>query len=129
MDRKLNFSFRIGDFISICMVVGLAIIIFLGYFISNEPVENAKVQIYQNNVLLQEYSLNSTEEIIYIVEGEYFNKIVIKDGKVYIEDANCPGTDCVHSGSISSPGRSLVCLPNKVEIRITGDSSADIVVG
>lgn len=129
MDRKLKFSFRIGDFIAIGLVICLAIIIFVGFFIVNKPVENAKVQIYQNNVLLKEYSLNSTEEIVYVVEGKYYNKIVIRDGEVFIESSNCPGTDCVHSGSISKPGRSLVCLPNKVEVRITGTSSTDIVVG
>jgi hypothetical protein len=87
------------------------------------------VQIYHNNELLQEYPLNSTDEIIYTVEGTYTNRIIIRDGEVYIEYANCPGTDCVHSGSISKPGRSLVCLPNKVEVRITGTSDTDFVVG
>ena len=129
MERKLKFGFRFGDFIAICLVVFLAIIVFLGYFIGTESVENAKVQIYQNNELLQEYPLNSTDEIIYTVEGDYTNTIVIKDGLVYFESASCPGTDCVHSGSISKPGRTLVCLPNLVEVRITGNADADIVVG
>ncbi|MBO5711400.1 MAG: NusG domain II-containing protein [Acholeplasmatales bacterium] len=129
MERKLKFGFRFGDFIAICLVVFFAIIVFLGYFIGTESVENAKVQIYQNNELLQEYPLNSTDEIIYTVEGDYTNTIVIKDGLVYFESASCPGTDCVHSGSISKPGRTLVCLPNLVEVRITGNADADIVVG
>lgn len=129
MDRKQNFSFRIGDFISICLVIALAIIVFVGYMMGNKPVENAKVQIYHNNKLIEEFPLNSTEEIVYTVEGTYYNKIVIRDGVVFIESANCPGTDCVHSGSISRPGRSIACLPNMVEIRITGNTDADIVVG
>ena len=79
--------------------------------------------------MTQEYPLNSTDEIIYTVEGDYTNTIVIKDGLVYFESASCPGTDCVHSGSISKPGRTLVCLPNLVEVRITGNADADIVVG
>lgn len=129
MDRKQNFSFRIADFIAICFVTMLAVMVFIGYFIANKSVENAKVQIYHNNELLQEFPLNSTEEIIYVVEGEYINEIIIRDGEVFINTANCPGTDCVYSGSISKPGRSLVCLPNKVEVRITGNPDADIVVG
>ena len=126
MDKNSNFKFKFGDFMAVGLVFILAVIVFLGYLSANKSVENAKVQIYHNNELLQEFPLNSNEEIIYVVEGTYTNKIIIRDGEVFIEYANCPGTDCVHSGSISKPGRSLVCLPNKVEIRITG--SSDIVV-
>jgi hypothetical protein len=129
MKEKSKFKFCLGDFIAICSVVFLAIVVFFGYFIGTQSVENAKVQIYQNNELLQEFPLNSTDEIVYTVEGEYINTIVIKNGEVYFETASCPGTDCVHSGSISKPGRTLVCLPNKVEVRITGNADADIVVG
>ena len=129
MDRKRNFSFRIGDFVAICSVLILAIVIFIGYFLGNRTSENVKVQIFQDGELLVEFPLDSSEEIVYIVEGEYQNKIVIRDGEVFIDYANCPGTDCVHSGNISKPGRSLVCLPNKVEVRITGNSDTDIIVG
>ena len=129
MDRKLKFSFRIGDLIAICLVISLAAIVFASYLVVSKPVENAKVQIYQNNELIKEFDLNSPEKIEFVIEGEYYNKIVIEDGKVCFEEADCPGTDCVHSGKISKPGRSLVCLPNKVEIRITGDSDVDIELG
>ena len=126
MDRKLRFSFRVGDLIAISLVLVLAAVIFASYFVVSKPVEKAKVQIYHNNELIKEFALNSTERIEYIIDDEYYNKIVIEDGEVYFSEGNCPGTDCVHSGKISKPGRSLVCLPNKVEIRITGDSDVDI---
>ena len=129
MEEKLNYKFRIGDLFALIFVFFLAVFIFIAYFVNTESVENAKVQIYHNNELLKEFPLDSTEEIIYVVEGTYTNTIVIKDGKVFFESADCPGIDCVHSGSISKPGRSLVCLPNKVEIRITGSSETDFVVG
>lgn len=129
MDKKLNFKFKIGDFIAICFIFFLAIVVFIAYIVGNKSGEDAKVQIYQNNVLIQEFPLNSTEDITYTVEGRYINTIIIRDGEVFIEYANCPGTDCVHSGSISSVGRTLVCLPNKVEVRIIGCSDMDFVVG
>ena len=129
MDDKLNNKFKFGDFIALCLVVILAFGVFMGYFMINKPVENAKVQIYHNNELIKEFPLDSIDEITYTIEGEYVTKVVIKDGEVFFIEANCPGTDCVHSGSISKPGRSLVCLPNRVEIRITGTSDTDFVVG
>ena len=49
---------------------------------------------------------------------------------IAITGSDCPGEDCVHSGWIKASGRSIVCLPNKVEIRIVGQSDdVDFVVG
>ena len=43
-------------------------------------------------------------------------------------EADCPGKDCVHTGSISKAGSAIVCLPNRLEIRIEnrGDASSDV---
>ena len=56
--------------------------------------------------------------------------ITVSQGKVSITSSDCPGMDCVHSGAISASGRSLVCLPNGVEVRIVGRTDdVDFVVG
>ena len=52
-----------------------------------------------------------------------------EDGRVAVTYADCPGTDCVHSGWVSAAGRAVVCLPNRVEIRLTGAPGVDAVVG
>ena len=63
------------------------------------------------------------------VDGEYHNVIEIRDRKAAVVESDCPGEDCVHSGWTGTPGRSVVCLPNRVEIRIVGmDSDVDFVV-
>ena len=65
-----------------------------------------------------------------MIENNYTNKLIVKDKKVAIVESDCPGMDCVHSGAISGKGRSLVCLPNRVEVRIEGevDSEVDFIV-
>ncbi|MBQ7087781.1 MAG: NusG domain II-containing protein [Clostridia bacterium] len=65
----------------------------------------------------------------YTVDGDYINHILVKDGSISVTESTCPGGVCVNSGSISEAGRSIVCLPNRVEIRITGSSDVDVVVG
>ena len=129
MKKNLNYKFKIGDILAVCLVFLLAITIFFAYFIGNERVEDAKVQIYHNNELIKEFPLNSIDEITYTIEGTYTNIIVIRNGEVFIEYSDCPGEDCVHSGSIFKSGRSIACLPNMVEVRITGSSDTDFVVG
>ena len=53
------------------------------------------------------------------------------DGAVAVTASDCPGNDCVHSGWISAAGRSIVCLPNRLEVRITGGAGdgVDAVTG
>ncbi|MBQ6867052.1 MAG: NusG domain II-containing protein [Clostridia bacterium] len=73
--------------------------------------------------------LDSAEKYEITVGGEYTNKIVCENGSISVTESTCPGGVCVSSGSISEAGRSIVCLPNRVEIRITGSSDVDVVVG
>ena len=47
------------------------------------------------------------------------------DGQVQVTQADCPTQDCAHTGAISRPGQSIVCLPARVVIALEGTSSAD----
>ena len=125
MEQK-RLSFRLGDCIAIAVVVALAVGVALLFLPSSESGEGV-VQIYREGELLRELPL-SIEETIDIT-GKFENTVEIRDGSVAITHSTCPGEDCVHCGSISRPGRSLVCLPNGVEIRIVGSQDIDFVVG
>ena len=37
--------------------------------------------------------------------------------------SDCHGQDCVHQGDIWLSGESIICLPNKVVLEISGDDS------
>lgn len=84
------------------------------------------VQIYQNGALLYELPLNVDTELV--IGGDYENTVTIHDGTVAVTHATCPGEDCVHTGPQSRAGRSIVCLPNRIEIRLVGEADVDIVV-
>ena len=38
-----------------------------------------------------------------------------------MSDADCPDKDCVNQGWISRPGQMIVCLPNRLVIKIESD--------
>ncbi len=120
-------SFGKGDWIAIVLVVVLAVGVGLLFLPSGRDTGVSVVQIYQDGELLRELPLTAEETVD--IGGKYENTLVIQKGSVSITHSTCPGEDCVHSGSISKPGRSLVCLPNAVEIRITGAPEIDFVVG
>ncbi len=54
--------------------------------------------------------------------------LVIEDGTACVTDADCPNLLCEKRGKISAVGESIVCLPNRVEIRVDGENGADIVL-
>lgn len=125
MNNSLKLNFQKGDIIAIVLVIGFALALLFSFTQKNIGQES-KIQIFQDGSLIEERSLN-TKETIY-VNGTYKNTIVIDDGKVAITESNCPGEDCVHSGWISQAGRNIICLPNRVEVRIVGTDGVDFVV-
>ena len=49
---------------------------------------------------------------------------MIKSGTAYISEASCPDKQCMKQGKISRAGEMLVCLPNRVVVKIV-DSKKD----
>ena len=122
--NQMKLQFCKSDFLAIGMVAVIAIFVSIIFWTSVGSDEGSIVSVYQEGALIQELSLDSDTE--FVIEGEYENVVTIQDGKAAITNSNCPGTDCVHSGWISGKGRSLVCLPNRVEIRIEGDVDSEV---
>ena len=127
MTRKnMTLKFCKADILAIAMVAALAILVSIIFWTSVGSEEGSMVMIYQEGKLIQELSLE--KDIEFVIEGDYENVVTVKDGKAAITKSDCPGTDCVHSGWIHEAGRSIVCLPNRVELRIEGASEVDFVV-
>ncbi len=56
----------------------------------------------------------------------------VKDGEIFVTDSPCRDKICVKSGGIKNVGETIICLPERVSVRIIGKSdsdSADIIVG
>ena len=52
---------------------------------------------------------------------------------LYVTEADCPTQDCVHTGTITRAGQSIVCLPARIIIRLEGGTAdkdaPDVVIG
>uniref|UniRef100_UPI004055DCC0 NusG domain II-containing protein n=1 Tax=Agathobacter sp. TaxID=2021311 RepID=UPI004055DCC0 len=49
------------------------------------------------------------------------NTIVIRDGEAIMTDAECPDQLCVRQKAISYDKESIICLPNKIVVTVTGE--------
>lgn len=61
-----------------------------------------------------------------ITEKDFLNVIKIKDGQVYMEEADCPDKLCVKQGKISKNGQAIICLPHKVVVRVVSEDDSGV---
>lgn len=107
--------------------LGLLILSFLlaMYFQSfNSKEEGQYIRIEHNSKLVGEYPLDVDKEIVLDDDGKY-NKVIIKDGKAYMKEANCRDQICVHMREISIDGETIICLPNRVYVEVIDKSKDD----
>ena len=68
-----------------------------------------------------------------ISSNGYTLHVILTAEGVWVESADCPTQDCVHTGHISRGGQSIVCLPARVIVRLEGgqkdESAPDVVIG
>lgn len=59
------------------------------------------------------------------------NVIEVQGGRIRVREADCKNQNCVECGwSDEAGGRPIVCLPNRLVIKITGESGdVDIIAG
>lgn len=50
-------------------------------------------------------------------------RIQIREGKVGVVSADCPNKVCVRTGWRSLSGESIICVPNRVLVKILGERS------
>lgn len=64
------------------------------------------------------YSLDLDKDTaIDVLDGEM--TVVVKNGEIFVYESDCNEQICVHSAPISKEGGIIVCLPNKVVIKVT----------
>ncbi len=115
--------FKKSDIILMISIVIIGLI--SAVYISLAKTKGDKVEIKAANHIYGTYSLYIDRTVV--VEGKNSKNIVtIKDGSVKMSSASCKNQVCVHHSPISKVGESIICLPNKVIVRIKGSSSKGV---
>jgi len=115
--------FRKADGAAIAGVV-LCALALIALFALRGNEQAGTVKVYMSGQEVWSAPLDTDAEMIFT--GEYTNKVEIRDGKAAITESDCPGEDCVHSGWIDRAGRSIVCLPNRLEVVLEGGAEDDV---
>ena len=127
MNSQNRLRFQKGDIFAVALVVMLAVVTVFCFLPKDDSVARV-AEIYLDGERIETLDLNKDQKVS--IDGNYHNTVTVSGGKVAITASDCPGEDCVHSGAITAPGRSIVWLPNGVEVRVVGQSAdVDFVVG
>ncbi len=63
------------------------------------------------------------DRVITVTSGDHSNTVEIRDGAVRVTEASCKNHVCVDHAPITRAGESIICLPNRVVIRIDGEGA------
>ena len=115
------------DIILIAIILTIVGSIALVFKLTEKDNMNNALVYYEDKLVL---TIDLTlEEQEYTVEG--YNgpvKITAGNGKVKVEDEDSPLHLCSKQGYISKSYESIVCLPNKIVIKLESASSLDAIV-
>lgn len=114
-----------NDRIFLC-VVFLVLAAVAAVFYLTRGNHGAQVKVTVDGDLYGTYSLNENQEIQIQKDGVTTNVLVIKDGTADITEADCPDKLCVHQRAISKTKETIVCLPNKVVVEVTGSEESEL---
>ncbi|MDD5686541.1 MAG: NusG domain II-containing protein [Elusimicrobia bacterium] len=101
-------------------IVAIAILVFSSgslMSLKNINIADKEAIIYKNGKLIERINL-SQKKVINIGKME----IEVRDGRIRILESDCPHQICKHSGWITSPAQTIVCVPNKILIEIAGSN-------
>lgn len=105
-------AFKLGDVL--VLVVLLVLVALTIAFALKSSASYAEVYIDGELKYTLDLSSDTTLEIL---DGKM--TLCVEDGKIRVADSDCSQKLCAHSGAISKDGGMIVCLPNKVVIKVS----------
>lgn len=100
------------------------LIIIGGYFVINSKDRGNTAVIKYNSNIVKEVPLNS--DCTFSVNQTEFE---VNCGKIRVTSSPCKDKICVKTGFIDKPSQTIVCLPEKIVVTITGYGDTDLFVG
>lgn len=116
------------------IILGVALLIMAATFFVTDVIKDSNengsktVVVSVGGEKKEEYPLK--KDGVYLIDYSHLgtNKLVIKDGEAYIEEASCPDKQCVKQGRIRKTGEMLVCLPNRVVVKIVDENEEEPII-
>ncbi len=106
------------DIIIIGLILVFALLSFVVLRLTRE--RGAFAEVSMNGETVATYSLSEDRQETFRTADGAYNIVCIEDGKVYVCEADCRDGLCMQQGKKSDIGETIVCLPHKFVITVTG---------
>ena len=125
MRSSIKRTFGWGDALAtafVLLLAGLSFLLFYGgqsggALTATVTVEGETIGVYP--------LVGLEEELLLTPEGlPYPLSIRLTREGAEVAWTDCPGKDCLHTGKITRSGESIVCLPNRLTVRLSGGNGA-----
>ena len=107
-----------NDFLLICVILCVASGVFVLFKSTLKNGKTAVVKVNNEVVFSSSLSEDCSQKI---VTEDGYNIIEIKDGAVWVSEADCRDKICVNHRPIGKTGETVVCLPHKLVVEIEGE--------
>ena len=115
-----------GDKIVLASIIVISLVLFFLTSQTLREAQNKYVSVQISGQEVQKISLKKEKEL-----REYnfktklgTNKVLVKDGKIWVQESNCPDQICVHMAPIEKVGETIICLPHEFLVEIKADKKA-----
>ncbi len=122
VDRQKNK--KRADLILIAALLLIALAMGAWLYLTRE--RGARAVVYVDGRAAASYPLDEDRTVRLDNPNGSFNLLVIRDGAADVTDAGCPDKICVMMHPIRYDGESIICLPNRTEIRIEGGEASGV---
>lgn len=117
-----DFTVKRRDVIILSVLLVVIVVVALAYYFLKQNGNYAKITV--DGELYGTYSLSENQEIqIKDSDGNVTNEAEIKDGKIFMKEADCPDKLCIKQGKKHDANSEIVCLPNRVVISVKSDDT------
>lgn len=115
---KHRFTLKTGDLILVGGLLVVVAVLFLLLFL--RPNHSNAAEVVVDGKVVMTLPLNTDTVVTIDGADGGTNTLAIGYGRAWVSGASCPDKVCVRHHAIKGSGESIICLPNRVVVRIVG---------
>lgn len=114
--------------IGILAVLAVCIIALFFIYGNDADGENLRAEIYLDGECIETIDLSQvTEPYSFTVKGRVGENIIsVEPDRICVSEADCPDQVCVHQGWEATTAKPIICLPNRLVIRLVSSEEPEI---
>lgn len=121
----------VWDGLVVAIVIAMAVLVAIVFYGNKGKNGDLTAVVSVGNQVVDSLPLTGGDATYTYSNNGYTLLVAVHDGGVCVQESDCPTQDCVHTGTITRAGQSIVCLPAQIVVHLEGVTSdaPDVIVG